>query len=61
MFSVLEEDDPRATNDSGHRDEMYEGDPQSPVHPFVISKQFSKIKQKYVCKYLHLDLHTWNK
>ncbi len=29
----------------------YEGDPQSPVHPFVISKQFSKIKQKYVCKY----------
>ncbi len=25
---------------------LYEGDPQSPVRPFVISKQFSKIEQK---------------
>ncbi len=42
-FSCVRIQDRDVSQPTSH---AYEGDPQSPVRPFVISKQFSKIEQK---------------
>ncbi len=40
VFSVLKEDDPRATDDSGHRDEMYTADSSHTHNPLLSSDAF---------------------
>ncbi len=40
VFSVLEEDDPRATDDLGHRDEMYTADSSHTHNPLLSSDAF---------------------
>ncbi len=62
MFSVLDEDDPRATDDSGHRDEMYTADSShTHNHGFLqmrlgASKYFEGLK----CIQSQIHTHTHN-